>query len=144
MTDGAVLEMGMGYCSTPILHWLCAVNKRKLVSIDNDPKYFKIWKSFACDFHQLFLVEDWEQAEIETNWDVVLIDHKPAERRKEDVKRLANLAKLLVLHDSNGSNDKLYHYSEIYPLFKWKFVYGKYYPETVLLSNVIDLTGFAP
>ena len=35
MTDGPILELGTGFFSTPVLHWLCAEKKRKLVSYDS-------------------------------------------------------------------------------------------------------------
>jgi hypothetical protein len=80
ITDGDVLEMGMGFFSTPFLHWACL--NRKLVSYESEAGYF--WKfadGFHTDNHLCYLIEDWDKAEIDKTWDVVLIDHGPSERR---------------------------------------------------------------
>jgi hypothetical protein len=80
-------------------------------------------------------VDDWDKADIERPWDVVLVDHSPSERRKVDIQRLANLAKYIVIHDSNGRYNKDYQYSQIYPLFKYRKVWNEHGRHTDVLSN---------
>ena len=142
-TTGNVLELGAGIFSTPVLHWLCSPNKRKLVSYDNDPKYFNWIKQFEDKFHTVIFTDDWDTINIEQPWEVAFLDHKPRERRKEDIKKLANLAKYIIIHDSCGRTDKYYHYSEIYPLFKYLYTYKIQRPHTTVLSNFIDLKDFS-
>lgn len=141
MTDGAVLELGTGVWSTPVLDFMCRESKRKLVSYDNDPDWFepnkKQWQS---DFHDIKIVEDWDKADIDnTHWSVVLVDHKPAKRRFVDIKRLANNANFILIHDSEPESDKFFKYSWIYKHFKYRFDYTKCRPNTTVLSNFIDL-----
>src|SRR3990172_1807611 len=83
ITTGPVLELGAGIFSTPVLHWLCTRDHRQLVSMDNDPRFFKWAGGFANQYHKLELVDDWDKADIERAWDVVLVDHSPSERRVE-------------------------------------------------------------
>ena len=114
ITDGDVLEMGIGFYSTPFLHWAC-FEKRKLVSYENNPKYMGYFKSFISDQHNIVFVEDWDNADIERPWDIVFIDHAPSLRRKEEVRRLANWAKYIVVHDTQPNAENKYRYNEIYP-----------------------------
>src|SRR3990170_1708216 len=142
ITSGDALEMGMGYSSTPVMHWMCATTKRRLVSYENDQKHFDLWRQYEQDFHQVIFTGDWDTADIERPWDVAFIDHHPGERRKEDARRVAQYAKYVILHDSDGRDDRKFHYSEIYPLFRWRYSYDLYRPQTIVLSNFVDLTGF--
>lgn len=144
LTTGDVLELGTGIFSTPILHWICSAQKRNLVSYENDGKYFDLFniKSYENEFHQIHLIDDWDSIEIEKEWDVVFVDHKPAERRKIDILRVANFADFIVIHDTCWRDDKHYHYKEIFPLFKYRYDYNDYRPHTTVLSNLVDLNGF--
>jgi len=134
--------MGMGYNSSLFLHWACATNKRPLVSYESNPEYFRFASEFQSDFHEVVCISNWAKADIEKPWDVAFVDHDPAWRRKEDIKRLANLAKYIVIHDSAGRRDRHYRYSEIFPLFRWQYNYDYYKPKTSVLSNLVDLADF--
>lgn len=135
ITDGDVLEMGMGIHSTPEMHWSCL--DRNLVSYENDAGYYKRFKKFEDGKHKVIFVDDWDEAEIEKPWDVALVDHYPHTRRKEDVKRLSNWVKYLIVHDTD-----LFRYSEIYPLFKYRYDYKTVIPNTTVLSNFVSLEIF--
>lgn len=143
-TTGDVLELGMGVFSTPYLHYQCLLSNRKLVSYEN----YKTWIQFFLDYryecpnHEIVFVDDYANAKIDKPWDVVLIDQTPDSSRVEQVRRLANLAKYIIIHDSNGRQDKTYHYSEIYPLFKYKTIWNKDKNHATILSNFVDLKDF--
>lgn len=142
-SKGPVLELGIGPFSTPLLHALCVDNKRMLVSYENDPEFFNMHTAFIDQFHQIKLIDDWDKAEIENNhWGLAFIDQKPAKRRIVDIKRLANNADYIVIHDSEPGLVSLYHYNLIYPLFEYRFDYilRPNYPHTTVLSNLKDLT----
>jgi hypothetical protein len=145
LTDGDVLELGPGVFSTPVLHWMCESQGRNLLSIENYYKWYYICKQYyQTKLHTHMYVKDWEEADkaIRKTWDVVLVDHSPSGRRVEEIKKLANLAKYIVCHDSDPSKDKEYHYSTIYPLFKYRYDFTEADHNTVLLSSFIDLKGF--
>ena len=145
MTKGDVLELGPGVFSTPLLHWLCETKKRNLLTIETDPLWFRFCsKYFRTDFHKFMKVDHWDQAKEAINkaWDVAFVDHSPSGRRIVEIEQLANLAKLVVVHDSEERKDYEYHYSKIYPLFKYRYDFKEVDHNTVLLSNFIDLTNF--
>ena len=145
-TTGDVLELGMGVFSTPYLHYQCILSNRKLVSYEN----FRNWLQFFIDYHyecpnhEINFVENYADAKIDRPWDVVLIDQTPDSERVVAVKRLANLANYVIIHDSNENDryERTYHYSEIYPLFKYKTVWDKDRNHATVLSNFVKLNDF--
>lgn len=142
-TNGAVLEMGMGLNSTPLLHWVCTAHQRQLVSLENDIKWIEPNKAFENEFHKVELIKDWDKAKIDsTHWSVVLIDHRPALRRKVDAVRLKNRANFILLHDSEPEINRFYGYSRVYPHFKYVYHYRKVKPFTTVLSNFINIKHF--
>lgn len=146
LTSGDVLEMGLGFFSTPYLHYQCLLSKRHLVSYDNDKGWVKRFSvsdfhnhKYQGPYHEFKYVKNWNDAIIERPWDVVLIDHSPSERRIADIARLANFAKYIVVHDSNEKHERDYHYSQIYPLFKFRKTWDKEERHADVLSNFVSL-----
>lgn len=139
MTDGPILEVGGGLFSTPFLHWDCFPQKRELVTYENSPEWFNILRKYRTDFHNIILVDSWDDMPIERYWEIAFIDHAPAERRKVEIARLANFARYIIVHDSDKRTETLYGLEEIYPLFKYRYDYTGAKPNTVILSNFIDL-----
>ena len=76
ITTGDVLEMGMGWSSTPLLHWICKDMKRNLVSFETDHKWIKHFDDYRSDDHMILPVDNWEEMAVidKMNWGVVLID----------------------------------------------------------------------
>ena len=139
MSEGPVLELGIGVFSTPLLHQLCYNQRRLLVSYESDKNYFDMHGNFVSPLHTIGFVENWDDIRIEeTPWGMVFVDHIE-ERRKVEAARVANIARFVVIHDSDPSQDKHYHYSDIYPLFKYRFDYIKSIPNTTVLSNFVDV-----
>lgn len=133
-TYGDVLELGMGISSTPLLHAICEDQNRYLLSLENDEVFIQEFKKYKTPFHEIQLVNDWSEIEAK-NWSVILVDNKPESSRKELVKKFANLAKFIIIHDSEPEHNVLYHYDEIYPLFKYRYAYTKTRVHTTVLSN---------
>jgi hypothetical protein len=140
-TSGDVLELGTGIFSTPYLHYACTLSKRNLVSYENYQEWFDFLKPYENEYHKVNFVEKYADAPIDKEWDVVLIDQTPDSSRSEEIRRLANSAKYIIIHDSN--NDKrsrrLYKYYEIYPLFKYKKIWDKDSNHATVLSNFVEL-----
>ena len=137
---GPVLELGTGFFSTPMLHWLCAPTKRRLVSCESSDTFIAVANNYIADFHEVLLVKDWSQVDIESqHWSVVLVDHAPGPQRKIEIPRLVNNADYVVVHDTEPNSDKYYHYSEVMHLYKYRYRFDKVYPHTTVLSNLKDL-----
>lgn len=139
ITNGDVLEMGIGVSSTPYLHWAC-LNQRRLVSYETDRRYYNWFKQFAYPLHEMHLVESYDDADITSQmWDVAFIDHGPNERRIIDIRRIPKLAKYVVVHDTSPKLESHYRYSEIYPLFKWQVRFPVARTHVSVLSNFVDV-----
>jgi len=138
-SDGPVMELGSGLFSTPLMHWLCAEKRRKLVTYESVPEYYEFAKQFRSRNHHIRLIDSWDKIDTQTHWSVVLIDHIK-ERRAIDAIRLKDTVDYIILHDSGG--EKVYGYDKVYPHFKhiyhWKFCT----PWTTVVSNFKDLSDF--
>ncbi len=133
-TEGDVLELGMGINSTPLLHAMSADRNRYLLSLDNDPIFIEGFKKYKTSNHGIQLIKNWNEV-VPNFWGLVFVDNKPEASRKELIKTFANWAKLIVIHDSEPDKNDLYHYDEIYPLFKYRHDYVKEKVQTTVLSN---------
>lgn len=135
LTSGPVLELGMGYFSTPLLHILCETQNRELMSYESDTRYTDLLSRFQSQNHNIGLVGNWAGLRLDANyWSVVLVDQKPALARKESIKQVTS-ADYVIIHDSN---DPEYDYESIYPLFKYRFTH-EYLQHTTVLSNKHDV-----
>lgn len=146
-TKGDILELGMGLFSTPYLHYAATGSKRNLLSLENDKGWLRHFAGsdfmqflYRNEYHRIELVDIYEESPlIDKEWDVVLVDQTPDSSRKETIKKLANKARYIIIHDSNEQHEKTYHYSEIYPLFKYKRIWDKDNRHATVLSNFVDL-----
>jgi len=140
MSEGPVLELGTGYNSTPLLHWLCRVSGRHLVSYESSPQFYELAGNYRRPDHEVHFIEDWDTLDTTKHWGVIFIDHAPGVRRVEEMIRLANSADYVVVHDTEEKSDWHYKYSRGFPNYKYHYDYKKGYPNTSVLSNVKDLS----
>lgn len=141
-TTGDILELGTGVFSTPYLHYACTLSKRNLVSYENFPEWYEFMKKYENEYHKVNFVEKYSNASVDKLWDIVLIDQTPDYSRLEEAKRLAHLAKYIVVHDSNPSNYRVTHYDELYNHFRYKTDWMGDNNRATVLSNLVDLKDF--
>lgn len=135
LSKGPVLELGMGIYSTPLLHILCENTHRELASYEDNLPWYEAHANYRSKHHSINLVSKWERVPIEkTHWGLVFIDHAD-KRRAIDAWRARDVADYVILHDSNDYNEKAYHYSRIYPSFKYRYNFRRLSPNTTILSN---------
>jgi len=134
-TNGAVLEMGTGLFSSPVLHELCMEQERLLVSYEDNKKYCELAAKRQADLHRVNFVTSYDLADVKLAWGVVLIDQHPPMRRATDIIRVANLAEYIVCHDAEPEMDYAYRYSTVAPLFKYSWTYDKFKTHTTVFSN---------
>ena len=143
MTIGPVLELGMGWGSTPLLHALCTAQDRRLWSADSDIDWVKRFEPFASDGQHGMdvLPPGGLPITLRIPWSVVFIDCAPGEIRKDLALKLKDHAEFIILHDAEtdgyygkggGGN---YRYYEIDQLWKYKEVYRLLQPATLILSD---------
>jgi hypothetical protein len=141
-TMGDIVEMGMGQGSTPFLHDFVQHSNRKLFSYDNNLEWSNKFKHLETDKHKIFHVTDWDDVfKAHKHPHVVLIDHAPGERRWEDIKKYANNAKIICIHDSEPAATGYMLY-KIWHLFKYRIDYKTDGAWASAVSNFIDVTKF--
>jgi hypothetical protein len=142
MSSGPVIEMGGGLFSTPLLHWLCAYHKRKLITYEDSPLFFNFERLFISRNHKIRLVKNWDEVVVDGRCGVIFIDHDPYDgsdvfaRRKKDALRLVNNADLLVLHDSDHVG---YKDEEFWKQFKYVYNWDYAIPNTAIVSNFMEI-----
>ena len=142
-SEGDVLEIGTGYFSTLLLHWLATISERQVHSYESSTHWYNRNKKSETAFHHIHLCTDWASADFDQkHWGMVFIDHAPEARRSVEIARLANLADYIVIHDTDLS-DRKYRYSTIWHLFKYRYDYTKLWPSTTVVSNFKDLSDIA-
>lgn len=159
-TTGPVMELGMGWGSTPLLHAVCAMQGKHLYSMDGDinwvremmravgepelrPGLNSLVTGYFPPEHQFRHVEpgrwcEWVTAAARWSWGVVFIDCAPGEIRKDLALALKSSAKFIILHDAlqdppHGAGN--YRYESIIPQFKYHEFYTVLKPATLILSD---------
>ena len=132
-TNGPVVELGIGFGSTPILHELC--RDRKLVSYENKPRFFAEFARYASPWHEMKFVESWDKAELECPWSVAFVDSWPGPSRPELIKRLRPWADYLIIHDTEKRHDRYYHMKDLIRTFRYRVTYKAWEPYTSVVSD---------
>jgi hypothetical protein len=142
-TEGTILEFGVGEFSSPVIAMMARLQGRKAHFYESDKEWLKYvrtkYDNRMCEWN---FVENWDEIHIRKMAGFAFIDHEPGIRRKDDIKRFANSIQVIGVHDTQPKGDKVYRYSEIYPLFKYRRDFTKYAPHTTLLSNFVCLDDF--
>lgn len=142
-TTGEVIEMGMGDGSTPFLHEYCKDARRKLFSYEGSLQWAMKYEEMITDGHRVLHVHNWDEVSLRhPSPDVVLIDHAPGERRKVDIERFANSAKIIVCHDTEPAADHGYQMRAILGTFKYRKDYQTIGAWSTVVSNFVDVTKF--
>ena len=141
-TKGAIIELGTGIYSTPLLHEICG--NRPLLSVDSDPEWLDNFRYLETENHKLLAIEnhDWLQSEAYINTlaneggiGVVFVDQGDVEARAVSIAFCADKADIIVVHDSNVA---AYGYPEAFEPFRYMYEYTPHTLHTVVLSNVVD------
>ncbi len=146
MTKGTVAELGSGLFSTPLLHWLCFGQDRKLITYESYRHYLTFAEKFKTESHDVRFVRDWEKESFDESYSVVFIDHSingKKHTRGDDAIRFADKAEYVILHDAGANSLPKYGYEETYKHFKYRYDWTGCYPHTTILSNVHDLHEFS-
>lgn len=150
-TTGRVLELGMGYDSTPQLHEMCRAKDRKLLSLDNHAEWFNLFTELRADFHSMSLEKVWRERLIElavpARWSVVLVDQDPDHQwptREQTVELFKDCATFIVCHDVDylGQGKELDPaHARVFGQFRFCYLYKFLRPWTAVLSNSTDYGG---
>lgn len=136
--DPRVLELGVGYASTPIVLGLSASS----VSIETDEAWLGRFSPFASERHDFVLLSDytpseWHTPYLDEQWDVAFVDNSPYGTRRTNLLRLADKARFIVCHDTEecfkpAGSDYRWDFSS----FEHVWTYTRFENYTTVVSNV--------
>lgn len=147
-TEGDVIELGVGSGSTEKLHNYCNIHNRTLWSYESNLEWYKKFEHLHHkDFpHNVIYVGDNWQIMQENHLDgrtslpgVLFSDEAPGEMRKYNISMFCNIAKVIVAHDAEQSNDHGYKFSLIKPLFRYYKLHEYPGASTAAFSNFVDV-----
>lgn len=136
-STGPVAEVGSGLYSTPLLHWICRLQNRKLVTFEDTKEFYDMAHVFTSRSHKIHLLEDWDDMDVNREWGVVLIDHTDTDRRATDIIRFKDTAQYIVIHDTE--KPEKYGYDKVWEHFKYVYHWKGCKPWTSVVSNFQDL-----
>jgi hypothetical protein len=142
VSRGRVAEFGAGFFSTPFLHWETYIQKRKLFTFENNSEFIKLFDRYKTEWHEIVIVTNWDDIDLSGKWGVALIDHAPKERRIEEIKRIANSCDYIVIHDTQGSRENVFHYQDTLATFKYRKDFTIVRPHTCVVSNLVNLDAW--
>lgn len=142
MTDGPILELGSGMFSSCYLHWACYPTKRRLVTYESSPDYYRFAQMFVADFHEVICVPDWGSADFSEPWGVAFIDHDPPESRGRDIRKLLHAAYVVAHDGGRGMRSIRCGLGGVRSLFRYQFHWYGARPATSVFSNKHSLRRF--
>jgi hypothetical protein len=143
MTNGLILEVGSGVFSTPLIHWLCFADKRRVITVEKHLHYLDFAKKFTTPWHEVVAIKDIGSSKLmDEYYSVVFIDHTPKKptTRGDDALLFKDKCDFLVLHDAGPNFHAKYGYDKTYPAFKYRHDWTGYKVNTTVLSNTIDVS----
>ena len=135
-SQGDVLEVGGGPFSTPLLHWICKMQGRKLITYENEPIFYNLCKKFQSGLHRIRFIENWDDIPLK-NYGLVFIDHHPDARRVVDLIRFKDCADFIVCHDTEKREK--YGWDQADKFFKYQHIWKECRPWTSVYSNKYNL-----
>jgi hypothetical protein len=140
-TEDGVLELGMGWGSTPLLNEYCTKHKRRLASFDYNEEWRIKFDTILNKYHTSELVKDWQ--DVYQNYpdaSVIFIDQSPGEERKHSIEYYKDTTGILVVHDTEPTGAGDYRVRPLFTLFKYKVEVQTSGAWATALSNEIDIT----
>lgn len=150
-TKGPILECGVGWYSTPILHSIAAAQGRDLLTVDNNSHWLKQFQGLnkAYDRHKFLLVGWWGEFYYDMTidfpsdgWDVIFMDQGQPIEREYATRALINNGKIFVFHDTEEGF--AYGYDRILPMFRYRWTDECQQSFTTIASNAVDIRNWVP
>lgn len=136
-TSGNVLELGVGYGSTPLIKSHCK-GERYSLSLETEQSWAEEIRGAFSEPVNIKLFDDEIENAIEEKWDLVFVDfgHNFIERLKV-AERLRKNTNVFVIHDSDSNV-----WTSFIKSFNYKAIDKTKLPETAILSDVVDVSGW--
>lgn len=137
-TTGPIVELGVGWYSTPILHEIAKVQKRKLITFDNNPDWLNQFKELESEYHQLVTLGWWGDMPLLDHYGLVFVDQGQPAEREYTIRRMFDRVDVFVMHDTEEG--PAYGYNRTLPMFKYQYTDKCQIAWTTIASNTIDVS----
>jgi hypothetical protein len=130
------IEVGSGFYSTPALKEHHEASGVKFISYETNPE----WKE---NFPDTILVDEYMNLDIPEEC-ILFIDCAPGEIRAPLAEKYADIAKIIIIHDTQPSAEYVYHMSPTIRKFKY-YIDDKPegLPWTTAVSNFMSLANIS-
>lgn len=143
--EGDVLEFGVGWHSTPIMHLICGLQGRNLLSVDTDKTWFDLFIEYRSPWHKLVLsapkpIFKGVDRMFDRHYSIAFVDAAPAEIRQPVIERIKDIADYVIVHDSEGlieGRSDVYAYD--FSMYKHILHFRPMNPATSVLSNLDEI-----
>lgn len=133
VTDGAVLELGVGHFSTPHLHALCGALGRVLESVEADAEWYNEFVKYHTGTHRVLRSDG--SLPFANGWGVAFIDHSPGgANRAQAFQHMIVRAEFVVVHDAQKDAENFHHIEPMLVGVNWHLLTG-YFPHTLVCSR---------
>lgn len=133
VTDGPVLELGVGHFSTPHLHALCGAMGRVLESIENDAEWHQEFVKYHTGTHRVRRF--YGSLPFANGWSVALIDHSPGgANRAHAFQHMIVRAEFVVVHDAQRDAENFQAIEPMLDGVNWHLC-ESYFPATLVASK---------
>jgi len=152
ITEGDVLEFGMGDNSTPLMHTICGKQNRKLCSVDTNKEWSEKFENYENESHEIYRINvdlirySYEIfAVFQNKYSIVFIDNEPADLRQPFIDLISKNADYIIVHDSEeiALNDserrKNSPYRYDFSKFRHVLHFKEALPSTTVLSNLDEI-----
>lgn len=142
ITEGEVLEFGMGWNSSPIMNLICGMQGRQLTSLDTDVAWASKFTSYQKPIHdvvcmQLFELVEWDHPLFKKHYSIAFVDGAPAEIRQPFLEKIKDNADYIVVHDTECVVQGVKNcYAFDFSMFKHVYHFKSKPPMTSLVSNL--------
>lgn len=147
--EGNVLEYGVGWNSSPIMHLVCGLQGRNLLSVDTDKKWLGKFTSYQNGSHELLHLSEedlckWDHSLFKEKYAIAFIDGAPGEARQLFIEAIKDNVDYFVVHDTEEVLKKenphpCFSYKWDFSGFKHQYHLSKGGPATSLLSNLDEI-----
>jgi hypothetical protein len=132
-----VLELGIGFGSTPIL----LGRSGSSLSLETDLTWYRRFRRYASTDHCVKLWRDFDEREwrcpyFDEHWDVALVDNSPAATRQSNLLKLAESSRFIVCHDTQECfRPAASNYGWDFSTFRHAWTYTRFGTYTTVVSN---------
>jgi len=142
---GPVLEFGMGVHSTPMLHFICEQQGRRLESFEFSDRWLRKFYKYRNKKHSMNLFEIEEVKNdfcnfLHKKYSIVFIDAHPAEMRQIVIDKMKGKVDYFIVHDTeNVVLNKPCPYKYDFSSFKHVLHFKGVHPMTTILSDLEEI-----